>query len=83
MNKKMSIMLMIGAIMYLIGFVWVSKLGSIIFLIGGLILSGTVFIYGRKVKKTKKVLSILCLIFSLFIMLTIILLGLFMVFTKF
>lgn len=60
-NSKKVISVISGIIMYLIGFFWISEMGRIIMGLGVMVLGINLFLFGRKIKNSNKIIGYFCI----------------------
>lgn len=76
--KNLVITIILGAIVYFLGYHWVANLGMLLMLVASLIISVPIYIRGKRIVKSRKLLGSLMIIFSIISFLTV---GIFIVTT--
>lgn len=85
-KKKLSLIstIVIGVICYIYGFIWFSKINTIITLLGGFLIFIPLFLIGIDIRQKRRMLSnvIIALSFFFIIVITVTLIGSLATFTK-
>lgn len=76
--KNLVITIILGAIVYFLGYHWVANLGMLLMLVASLIISVPIYIRGKRIVKSRKLLGSLMIIFSIISFVTV---GIFIVTT--
>lgn len=76
--KNLVITIILGAIVYFLGYHWVANLGMLLMIVASLIISVPIYIHGKRIVKSRKLLGSLMIIFSIISFITV---GIFIVTT--